>query len=127
MKIINSLMIVVFAMLINYSSNAQASDKTKRTIGLKTQTFAVHGECELCKKRIEKAAYSVDGVKSAQWNADSKELKVTYSVFKKDAPQLVQQKIAAAGHDAGDYKATALAYQQLSCCCMYKKSSSVDN
>ena len=37
-------------------------------------TFEVNGNCEQCKKRIEKAAYSVAGVKSAVWEVETHQL-----------------------------------------------------
>jgi cation transport ATPase len=119
MKTIKSL----FAMLIVFATipfvNAQ-SDKYERITGIKTQTIKVNGVCNMCKMRIEKAALTVEGVKSANWNEDAKVLTVKYDLFKKEAVNNVQKKIALAGHDTEMYKAEDNAYQKLHNCCHYR-------
>jgi len=45
-------------------ANAQ-SGKTQRTIGITTQAIHVSGACSMDKRRIEIAAYTVQGVKSS--------------------------------------------------------------
>ena len=50
---------------LTIASAQQAPNKSKKV------EFAVGGNCEQCKARIEKAAYSVKGVKSANWNIKS--------------------------------------------------------
>ena len=47
------------------ASAQQAPNKNKKV------EFAVGGNCEQCKARIEKAAYKVKGVKSAKWEYGS--------------------------------------------------------
>ena len=57
---------VVLSFLGLATVNAQqAPNKSKKV------TFAVGGNCEQCKARIEKAAYKVKGVKSANWDIKS--------------------------------------------------------
>ena len=36
----------------------------------KTEKFKVYGNCGMCEKTIEKAAKSVDGVSTADWNKE---------------------------------------------------------
>ena len=67
MKTFKALIIAIASLLVFQSTNAQ-SDKYERTIGIKTQTIKVSGTCSMDKQRIEKASYSVDGVKLAVWN-----------------------------------------------------------
>ena len=76
----------------------------------KTQNIKVYGECVMCKKRIEKAAFSVEGVQSATWDENTKILTLTYNRSKKTVPENVQQKIVWAGHDTELYTATDAAY-----------------
>jgi len=118
---------LLFAMLLAFatyqSANAQ-SDKTQRTIGIKTQTIKVSGTCDMDKRRIETAAYTVEGVKSAVWDQYSQVLTLKYSVFKKDAADNVQKKIALAGNDTEQYKADDAAYQSLPECCHYQRKQS---
>ena len=115
---------ILFAMLFAFatiqSTNAQ-SDKTQRTIGIKTQNIKVSGTCSMDKRRIETAAYSVDGIKSANWNEYTQVLTLTYSVFRKDAADNVQKKIAAVGNDTDKYRANDAVYQALPDCCHYQR------
>jgi periplasmic mercuric ion binding protein len=77
----------------------------------------------MCKKRIEKAAATVDGVQSAVWDENTKNLTLKYSQFKKEAVDNVQKKIAAVGHDTEKYNAADAVYQQLPGCCHYDRKT----
>lgn len=118
------LCLVLAAACISFEyADAQASDKTQRTIGIKTETIKVAGVCEMCKKKIEKAASSVTGVSSASWNEQTQLLTVRYNVFKKDAIDHVQRKISSIGHDTEKYSAVQ-AKENESCCCHGSKVQS---
>jgi copper chaperone CopZ len=82
-------------------------------------SFVVNGKCSSCQARIEKAAKSVDGVKTASWNIKSHKLVITYDDAK-TSPKKVQQVIAKAGHDAGNIKASDADYNRLPACCRYR-------
>jgi Cu(I)/Ag(I) efflux system membrane fusion protein len=84
------------------------------------ETFAVSGNCELCKDRIEKAAKSVRGVNAALWNSRTKKMQVDFNRMETD-PVTIQKAIAKAGHDAGKIKADNTAYTNLPECCKYRK------
>ena len=114
---------MLFAFATFQSVSAQ-SDKGQRTIGIKTQAIKVSGTCSMDKRRIEVAAYSIDGVKLAVWDEYTQLLSLTYSVFKKDAADNVQKKIASVGNDTEKYKADDLAYQKLPDCCHYQRRQS---
>ena len=115
------LCLVMAAACISFEyADAQASDKTQRTIGIKTHTIKVAGECDMCKKKIEKTAVTVDGVKSAVWNEQTILLTVRYDVFKKDAIDNVQRKIAEVGHETEKY--SAVSGTVAGCCCHAGKS-----
>lgn len=112
-------------LIISISSqtvNAQA-DKAERISTIKTQTIKVYGECGMCKKRIEKAALSVEGVKSANWNEDTKMLTIQFDIYAKDVADKIQQKIAAVGHDTEKYKADNSIYEALPGCCHYSRKN----
>lgn len=83
-------------------------------------TFEVKGNCDMCQKRIEKAAKSVKGVTSARWNKQSGQLSLVYD-NKQTSPKKVQQAIAAAGHDTGAQKADTKVYDKLPGCCKYRE------
>lgn len=86
---------------------------------IKTDTFAVSGNCTMCKKRIEKAAL-IPGVVSAVWDVKSKMMTVKYhsDSVKTEA---VRKKITLSGHDSGPFKAADSIYQQLPGCCRYER------
>lgn len=83
-------------------------------------TVEVTGNCDMCKKRIEKAAYSVSGVKSAVWHADDQMLHVVLNE-EKATVDLVQKAVANAGHDTKQVKATKEKYDSLHGCCQYER------
>ncbi|KGO88913.1 heavy-metal-associated domain-containing protein [Flavobacterium suncheonense] len=80
----------------------------------------VKGNCEMCKKRIEKAAYSVAGVKSAVWHSDDQMLHLVYNEQKCSTTD-VEKAVAKAGHDTKDVKATEAEYNTLHDCCQYDR------
>ena len=123
MKMIKLLFAMMVAFLATQSANAQ-SDKTQRTIGTKTQFIKVSGLCNMDKQRIEGAAYSVAGVKSAEWNASTQVLTLKYNAFQKNAAEMVQKNIALAGNDTEKYKADDVTYQNLPDCCHYQRHKS---
>ena len=73
------------------------------------------------KHRIEKSALTVDGIKSATWDIESQTLTLTYRLFKKEAIDNVQRKIAAVGNDTEKYIADDMMYQKLPECCHYQR------
>jgi len=82
-------------------------------------TLEVDGVCEMCKKRIETACIKTKGVKSANWNVDTHELKLIYNEFKTDV-KTIKKSIVEVGHDTEDLKASDKAYNNLHSCCKYR-------
>lgn len=89
--------------------------------GSKTENVKVNGKCDMCKARIEKAAKSVDGVSTADWNQKTKMMELTFDDSKADVKK-VETAIAAVGHDTELVKATDTAYDKLPSCCHYDRS-----
>ena len=119
------LCLVLAAACISFDyADAQASDKTQRTVGIKTENIRVEGGCDMCKKKIEKAAVSIDGIKSAVWNEETKLLTVKYNVFKKEAIDNVQKKISSAGYDTEKYTAGDASLQKSFCHCGHTRKES---
>ena len=85
---------------------------------IQTETFLVEGVCNMCKKRIEKAALK-SGVMSADWNKDTKVLTIIHKPKKVSLMQ-VKEALANAGHDMEDLKSTDEAYAKLPDCCAYR-------
>lgn len=89
--------------------------------GNKTEKFLVNGKCEMCEKRIEMAALSLEGVSKADWNKETKMMEVLLDNSKTDVHK-VEMAIAKVGHDTKMHKATDEAYNQLPSCCKYDRS-----
>jgi len=96
---------------------ANAQEKKNRNAKYSTE---VNGNCDQCKKRIEKAALSVPGVKSAVWDMETRQLSLIVNE-EKTSLESVENAIAKVGHDAGDKKATASDYENLHSCCKYDR------
>jgi len=84
------------------------------------QQIKVSGNCEMCKDRIETAAKSVSGVASAEWDAETKMLQISFDVVKTNSDD-IQKAIAKVGHDTEKYKAPDNVYKELPECCLYRK------
>ncbi len=108
--------LVLVALFAVLGMNANAQDKPNKN---KKVEVAVSGICEMCEKRIEKAAYSVKGVKSAEWHADHQDLHLIIDETKCKLID-VERAIAKAGHDTQDVKATDAEYDKVHDCCKYR-------
>jgi len=86
----------------------------------KKETFKVAGNCGMCETRIEKAAKSVDGVLSADWDKETKMIEVKFD-SDKVAIQKVDMAIAKVGHDTKMHKASDEVYDKLPGCCKYER------
>ncbi len=83
-------------------------------------SFHVSGNCDQCRDRIEAAAKSVAGVKSANWEAKTGKLELRFEETKTNI-DAIQRAIAKVGHDTGKYKAGDEVYKSLPACCLYRK------
>lgn len=107
--------ITILVIMISFVTIAQEKkDKNKKA------EFSVNGNCGMCEKRIEKAAFSVKGVKSADWHVDHHDMHVIYDENKCSLED-IKKAIAKAGHDTEDFKATDEDYEKLHGCCKYER------
>jgi len=109
--------IVFGIMLLVVAFSTQAQEKKNKNA---KYTIEVNGNCDLCKKRIEKAAFSVVGVKSAVWNVETHQLALILNEEKCSLLE-VKKAIANVGHDTDEVKATNEAYDKLHMCCQYER------
>lgn len=86
-----------------------------------SDTIKVAGNCGMCKSNIEKAAKDA-GATSALWDKNSKLLVVEYDAAKTSNME-IQKKVAAAGYDTQDIKATEKSYNKLEKCCQYDRTA----
>ncbi len=107
--------ITILVVMISFVTVAQEKkDKNKKA------EFSVNGNCGMCEKRIEKAAFSVKGVKSADWHVDHHDMHVIFDENKCSLED-IKKAIAKAGHDTKDFKATEEDYNNLHGCCKYER------
>lgn len=107
--------LVLIAIITFFGFSAQAQNKKNKNLKYTTE---VNGNCEQCKKRIEKAAYGVPGVKTASWDISSHQLSVILNE-EKASPQDLNKAIAKVGHDTKEVKAAEADYDNLHSCCKY--------
>lgn len=112
MKTLSLFAAIICSLLFANTSKAQTT---------KTETIKVWGNCGMCKTTIEKSAKKA-GAKTASWNEDSKELKVTYAESKTSSVK-IQEAIAKSGYDTQDFTAVQTAYDNLHGCCKYDRKS----
>ena len=100
--------------------NAQEKSKSKKV------AIKVSGICDMCKSRIEKAAFKTKGVKSAEWSSETQNLSLVINERKTDV-LTIQKSMAAIGHDTEGVQATNEAYNSLHGCCKYERTFGVVN
>lgn len=107
------ILFLLFLQAAAYSQNSQTTPVDSAT------SFKVSGVCEQCKHRIE-SALKVKGIKSADWNIDSKMLSLVYDPSKISLDK-IHNKITAVGHDTYLKKANYAVYKVLPECCYYRQ------
>ncbi len=90
----------------------------------KTETVKVYGNCGMCKKTIEKAAYK-KGKANVDWDVDTKMATITYNEKKTDVKEILQR-IANVGYDNEMYRADDAVYDELHGCCQYDRKPQED-
>jgi Cu(I)/Ag(I) efflux system membrane fusion protein len=107
-----------FSACSNANKNKNASNTTEAIVSTHA-TIKVQGACEMCKERIETAAQSVEGVISASYNLEEKQLHLDYDA-EKTTPEAVSKAVAQAGHDTELDRASDDVYSALPPCCQYR-------
>src|ERR1044071_9230875 len=111
-----SSLILAFLLLTVGTAMAQRGE----TVQIKTT-----GECEMCKKSIEKEMGLTKGVKKANLDVESHILTVTYNP-KKVTLDEIRQHIAHLGYDADDVHAENKAFNKLPECCRKNSGKTVE-
>ena len=102
--------ILIFTHLIALSQKSQKNTSAQ---------FVVDGNCIMCKKTIEKAAFSLKGVKMVNWQISSKQLVL---IFDSNRVKLekIHLAIAESGYDTPIIQAKEENYNLLEKCCRYR-------
>ena len=104
-------------MLVLVTLSAQAQEKKNKNA---KYTIEVNGNCEQCQRRIQKASFSVNGVKTAVWSIETHKLDLTLNEEKTSIVD-VKKAIAKVGHDTDAVKSTQEDYDNLHHCCKYDR------
>ena len=111
------------SMMNNDQSAAQTGhqhDNMKSNANKTHDMLKVSGNCEMCKSRIEKAAKSVKGVLSANWDVKAKVIHLDFD-SKVTSKGAISKAIANVGHDTELDKASKETYDGLPSCCLYAR------
>ena len=95
-------------------------DSFSKKIRWQKETVKVSGNCDMCKNKIENAALSIEGVKSAKWNSINEKLKLKFNSEKTSIDNILKT-IADIGHDTEKYIAKDEIYENLHYCCKYER------
>ena len=96
-------------LLVSGSALAQTSEVT----------FWVNGVCGMCEKRIESALINSPGVKFADWDIETLQVKVVYN-SKKLSEQKLHEIVSGVGHDTQKVRAKDEDYAKVNGCCKYR-------
>jgi periplasmic mercuric ion binding protein len=123
MKTTRIFITVFFAVILGITTSAQTHDHSNMNMAsLKTETFKVFGNCNMCKARIEKIV-NAEGATNASWDSKTQMLTVSFDPSKTNIDAL-SKKLAAVGHDTEKYRASDEVYANLPGCCHYDRDKS---
>ena len=91
-----------------------------KKVKLTKETILVSGNCDMCKEKIESAAKSIKGVKSAKWNSYSGKLKLKFN-SELTSTNVIEKEIANIGYDTQNFRASDKSYNNLHFCCKYER------
>lgn len=112
----NKYLLAVCIFFLSFASAANAQSLNKAD---SATSFKVEGVCGMCKDRIEKALRT-KGIKSADWDMDTKMLSVVFDPSKISLEK-IHARIADVGHDTELKKSKESTYKALPDCCHYRE------
>lgn len=121
-KVIFSAALLLAMGLVSCKNESKEASVVQETTVVKAEitesVFGVRGNCGMCKNTIDKAAISLEGVTSADWNRLRKEIKVVFDASKTNL-DAIHKAIAASGYDTDKLNGNLEAYSNLPGCCQY--------
>lgn len=113
---------VILSMIIALMTIVNACSQD---VNIKSETFGVRGNCEMCKKTIETAANSINGVKTAVWDKENRKITVFYDK-KKATIMKIHKAIAKSGYDTDMLNGDDSVYENLPGCCQYDRNQEMN-
>ena len=121
--------VVLMTAILMGCATEKKESKTTTTTVLKTEgttaSFGVRGNCGMCKKTIETAANSLEGVTNANWNSTQKNMTVSIDTTKTNVLD-VATSVAASGYDTALSTGNIEAYNSLPGCCKYDRDMAMN-
>ena len=108
--------IVILALSLFLNPNSLLAQDAKK----KTETFKVHGNCGMCKSKIENTLKKKEGIVSGKYNIKKQTLTVTFDPSQLTVKQ-IGQVVADVGYDNEYATAPDEKYNKLHECCQYKR------
>ena len=125
-KVILSMVVIIAIVFTSCKNEAKKESNSATTtmskeMAMKDISFGVRGNCGMCKRTIEKAANSVEGIANANWDKDKKLIKVSFDEGKTDVMS-IHKAIAASGYDTEKLNVVLDAYYWLPGFCKWDQS-----
>jgi len=99
-------------------SNSAVNNPEFNEMAMNNISFGVRGNCGMCKKTIEKAVNSLEGISQTTWDVDKKKIEVSFNASKTNE-KAIHEAIAASGYDTEKVSANIESYNELPGCCKY--------
>ncbi|MBP8726718.1 MAG: heavy-metal-associated domain-containing protein [Saprospiraceae bacterium] len=106
--------LILFALVAMMPENASAQFANE-----KSDTVRIYGNCEMCKRNIERAGKQKK-TSSVTWEPATQLAVIRYDSAKTSLSTILRG-IAAAGYDSDDFRAPDDVYQRLHTCCQYER------
>jgi mercuric ion binding protein len=126
LKVATGILAMAFLTFVVLSCKGEAKNNNESALQTKevkqlanvSISFGVRGNCGMCKKTIEKAVNSLEGISKANWDVDKKKMDVSFDDSKTNE-MAIHNAIAASGYDTEKVSADLEAYNGLAGCCQY--------
>lgn len=99
-------------------SNSAVNNPEFNEMAMNNISFGVRGNCGMCKKTIENAVNSLEGISQTTWDVDKKKIEVSFNASKTNE-KAIHEAIAASGYDTEKVSGNLDAYNNLPGCCHY--------
>jgi Protein of unknown function (DUF3347) len=116
MKLISKIWVAITVLLSFTACEAQIKNAI-------TENVKIYGNCDMCKKKIEKAGY-LNSIAKVTWDDKTKMAILVYDA-KKTNQDAILKRIALVGYDSDKFLAPNDAYSKLPGCCQYDRVTKV--
>ena len=126
-KIIASAVLIgglIFSFLLGTPPSTFSLEKSEPNSEKILELIGVKGNCGMCKKTIETAAKSLDGVINADWDVNTKQVSLVYDSQIVDLMS-IHKVIAGSGYGTELVENNMDSYENLPLCCKYDPNMNV--